>query len=311
MAAHEGPKKRIVVQFRPPRLIVQFQAWKGLRRRDGHSNKSPMPKCGAEEALRLDRMLPKVRIVSICYIPPSFLPKKYGMRATAAAGIIAAMIVIAALGVGIGYGIGTTVPSQGSITVSSSSSTQSSSATSSSESNASTFDLTLVVTTGNIYNSTVGDQPAFYVLGPSGLESSASIALPAHRLIRLTIIDYDDGAANLTGSQYSTVSGTKNNMVTEISDENVNSSQGPAGIQISGGENVTSLAPDNVAHTFTIPQLGINIPIAPSSTVVAYFTINQTGTYSWFCQTACGSGADGLEGAMETPGWMTGNTVVS
>jgi plastocyanin len=217
------------------------------------------------------------------------------------------MIAIGALGVGIGWGIGTTVPAPAKVTVTTSSTTQSSSAAS----NSSTFDLTLVVTTNNIFNSTVGDQPAFYVLGPNGLESSSSISLPAHRLIKLTIIDYDDGAANLTGSQYATVSGTKNNVVTVVSNDNVNSSQGASGIQVTGGENVSSLAADGVAHTFTIPQLGINIPLAPSSTTVAYFTIDQTGTYSWFCQTECGSGPSGLEGAMSTPGWMTGSAVVS
>jgi plastocyanin len=168
-----------------------------------------------------------------------------------------------------------------------------------------------VVTTSNVYNSTVGEQPAYYVLGPHGPESAASIALPAHGLIELVIICYDDGAANLTSSQYATVIGTQNNAVTVVSNTNVNSSQGAAGIQVSGGQSVSSLPANDTAHTFTIPQLGINIPIAPSSTTVAYFTINQTGTFTWFCQTECGYGNKGLLGAMSTPGWMTGNVVAS
>lgn len=234
------------------------------------------------------------------------------MNSRGALGLIAAMIVLVALGIGVGYGIGNTVPPPTHTTVTTSSGSQSSSSTAGTGSGSNTtFDLTIVITTNNIFNSTVGDQPAYYVLGPNGLQSSASIALPAHRLIRLTIICYDDGAANLTSSQYATVSGTQGNMVTEIDNDNVNSSQGASGIQVNGGQNVTSLSPDSVAHTFTIPQLGINIPIAPSSTTVAYFTINQAGTYSWFCQTVCGSGPDGLEGAMETPGWMTGSVVAS
>lgn len=229
------------------------------------------------------------------------------MKQTAIVAGIATMIAIAALGLGVGYELGTTIPQAApEVTV-----TASSSQTSSAESNASVFDLTLVITTENIFNSTVGDQPAYYVLGPNGLESSASIALPAHRLIKLTIINYDDGPADLTSPQYATVSGTQNNTVTVISNDVVNSSQGPSGIQIKGVQNVTSMSADNIAHTFTIPQLGINIPVEPSSTVVAYLTINQTGTFSWFCQTACGSGDTGLEGAMSTPGWMTGSAVVS
>lgn len=173
------------------------------------------------------------------------------------------------------------------------------------------YDLTLVITTNNIFNSTVGDQPAYYVLGANGLESAANISIPAHRLIRLVIVCYDDGPADLTGSQYATVSGTLNNEVYEVTNDNVNSSQGISGIQIAGGENVSSVSPDNIAHTFTVPQVGLNIPIMPSSTVTAYFTLNQTGTFLWFCETQCGSGPNGTEGAMSTTGWMTGSISAS
>lgn len=219
------------------------------------------------------------------------------------------MIAVAALGMGVGYGIGNTVPASSSAPVTV---TVTASASSSGASNASSpYVLTLVVTTENTYNSTVGTQPAFYVLGPNGLESAANIALPAHRLIKLVIINYDEGPANLTGSQYAAVSGTQNNTVSEVDNGNVNSTQGAAGIQVSGGQSVSSLPADGVAHTFTIPQLGLNIPLAPSSTTTAYITLNQTGTFEWFCMTLCGSGPTGLSGAMETPGWMTGHLVAS
>lgn len=220
--------------------------------------------------------------------------------------ILVAVVVVAAAGIGVGWGVGTTVPSQSqetTVTVTSSSSVQPNSTA--------PYALTLVITTNNIYNSTVGDQPAYYVLGPNGLESSANISLPAHRLIKLTIVCYDDGPANLTSSQYSTVSGTQGNVVTVVNNDNVNSSQGASGIQVNGGQTVSSVDPNNVAHTFTIPQLGLNIPVEPSSTVTAYFTLNQTGTFSWFCETQCGSGPDGTQGAMSTPGWMTGSVTVS
>jgi len=173
------------------------------------------------------------------------------------------------------------------------------------------YDLTLVITDSNLFNSTIGDQPAYYVLGQSGLESAASISLPSHRLIKLVIICYDDGSANLTKSQYSNVSGTQNNIVTMVNDDIINSSQGASGMQVSAGQNFSSVAPDNISHTFTIPQLGINIPVTPSSIVSAYFTLNQTGTFTWFCMTQCGFGLTGEEGAMATPGWMTGGVVVS
>ncbi len=236
--------------------------------------------------------------------------RKDRMKSKEIVGAVTLMIIIAAVGIGIGWGIGTTVPPpspSSTISVSSSTTTSSSGASNSS----SPFVLTLVVTTGNAFNSTIGEQPAFYVLGPSGLESAAGISLPAHRLIKLVIVNYDDGAANLTGPQYAAVTGTQNSSIKMISNDNVNSSQGAAGIQVSGGESLSSLPTNDTAHTFTIPQLGINIPIAPSSTTVAYFTINQTGTFTWFCQTECGYGDKGLLGAMSTPGWMTGNLIAS
>jgi hypothetical protein len=216
---------------------------------------------------------------------------------------------IAVAGIAVGYGFGTSLFSPPTATTVTVTSTLSNSTTTTGPS--SPFDLTLVITTNNIFNSSVGDQPAYYILGPNGLQSAASISLPAHRLIRLEIICYDDGAANLTSSQYAKVSGTQNGTVSEVNNDNVNSSQGASGIQVTGGESLSILPEDGIAHTFTIPELGLNIPIAPSSTVVAYFTITQTGTFNWFCQTECGAGSKGLLGAMATPGWMYGEVVAS
>ena len=149
------------------------------------------------------------------------------------------------------------------------------------------------------------------MLGPSGLQSSAQITIPAHRLIKLVIINYDDGSANLSSSQYEAVAGTVNNQMTLINNTMVNSTMTSAGIQVRGAENATSLPADVIAHTFTIPSLGLNIPIGTSSTEVAYFVVNTPGTYSWLCMTACGAGPDGLDGAMSTPGWMTGSLVAA
>lgn len=225
-----------------------------------------------------------------------------GSGAAVRAGFVIAIVVgIAAAGIAVGYGFGTTaqVASQRTTV------TSTVSAANSSE----PYVLTLVITTGNFYNSTFGDQPAFYVLGPGGLQSSARIAVPAHRLIKLVIINYDDGSANLSSSQYESVAGTINGQMTLVNNTLINSTMTTSGIQVRGAENVTSLPADVIAHTFTIPSLGINVPIGTSSTVVAYFMVNTQGTYSWFCMTACGAGPDGLDGAMSTPGWMTGSLV--
>jgi hypothetical protein len=165
--------------------------------------------------------------------------------------------------------------------------------------------VTLVIATGSIFNTSASDQPAFFVLGPHGLESSSRIALPAHRLIKLVIINYDDGNATLAQNNGNAVTGTTGNTILVASNDNINSTQGPAGIIVRGGQNVSSVPLDEVAHTFSVPTLNLNIPVPLSSTVVAYFTIENSGTYTWFCFTLCG------DAAMSTPGWMTGSLAAS
>jgi heme/copper-type cytochrome/quinol oxidase subunit 2 len=46
---------------------------------------------------------------------------------------------------------------------------------------------------------------------------------------------------------------------------------------------------DAMPHTFTVPQLGINISIAPMTTTKFNFTAKTSGTYSWYCAVPCGS----------------------
>ena len=225
-----------------------------------------------------------------------------GNRAFARVGaILVIVILIAVAGIAIGYGFGTTaqISSQGTTV------TKTVSGANSSE----PYILTLVITTGNYYNSTFGDQPAYYVLGPKGLQSSAQIVVPANRQIELVIVNYDDGSANLSSSQYQNVTGTLNNQMTVVNNTMVNSTMTSSGIQVRGAETVGSLPAGEISHTFTIPSLGINVPVGTSSTEVVYFTVESSGTYAWFCMTACGGGADGLSGAMSTPGWMTGSLV--
>jgi heme/copper-type cytochrome/quinol oxidase subunit 2 len=209
------------------------------------------------------------------------------------------MLLLLAVGVGIGWGFQSTIApaSEGTVTITSQIQ--------------GTYPLTLVITTENTYNSTIGTQPAYYVLTPEGLLSSANIALPANTMVKLTIICYDDGNASLASDQYAAVQGTANGTITYSNNDDVNSSQGPNGIMVSGGETVTKVSPDLIAHTFTIPNMNLNIPVPLNSTVVAYFKTGAAGTYAWYCETACGAGTSGILGAMDTPGWMTGKVTVS
>jgi len=216
------------------------------------------------------------------------------------------LLIVGSLALGAGVESIATQSSTAVSTVNVSNVNSSSSATSSSP-----YVLTLVITTSNTFNSSVGQQPAYYVLGPNGLQSSANITLPANRMIEVVIMNYDQGNATPISSQYDNVSGTVNGTMSVISNNVVNSSEGPSGIVITGTQTVSSLPPALISHTFTAPQLNLNIPVAAETTVIAYFMTGGPGTYPWFCTTPCGAGSSGLAGAMETPGWMSGSIVVS
>lgn len=116
----------------------------------------------------------------------------------------------------------------------------------------------------------------------------ANFSVPAGRVI-VAITDLDAVASwpgctcNVTG----TVGG----------EEQVNSSPTP------------ELPDSNVAHTFTVPALGINV-LSPGGSVVT-FTLDLTapGSYAWLCEAPCGS--DAYTGfPMGTPGYMDGTMTV-
>ncbi len=112
----------------------------------------------------------------------------------------------------------------------------------------------------------------------------------------LTIMEYDDMATALPdGSPFLSVIG---------------------GTETVDGKPVTSIGQDKIAHTFTIPELGINIPL-PTAPDGGFTTVRFTfkapttpGTYAWLCETPCGGDPNGVGGAMQTDGWMRGHIVV-
>jgi hypothetical protein len=214
------------------------------------------------------------------------------------------IVVGLVLSTGLGYYFG-------SITTTQQSTTTETTTVSSSSVSSSPFMLTLVITTNNQFNSSVGDQPAYYVLGPNGLQSSANITLPANRMIEVVIQNYDQGNATPSLPEYYNVTGTVNGTMSVVDNNVVNSSEGPSGIVIAGTQVVSSLPPSMISHTFTVPQLKLNIPVAAETTDIAYFVTGASGTYVWFCTTPCGSGAEGTAGAMDTLGWMSGSITVS
>ncbi|MHB8359004.1 MAG: hypothetical protein ACYDCP_05840 [Thermoplasmataceae archaeon] len=202
--------------------------------------------------------------------------------------------------------------------------------------------ITLVITPNNwFHNSTINHrQPAYYVLEPNGtLGSSANIILPAHRLISITIIDYDSGASSNIGvngssnnSTYAHFIGTvgnvgyvyngtpqfENGTLSGNSTNNISINHG-SGWKISGLPWNNTLGGWEVTHTFTIIDNGkilVNIPswagINPDGGAVTHasFYLNQTGTFLWQCYAPCGEELNGWGGAMATAGWMLGSVSV-
>ena len=149
-------------------------------------------------------------------------------------------------------------------------------------------------------------QPQFFVVGSGGLKSSANISLPAKMLIQLTIVSYDTPTAVST-DQEGVVNGTVGGTVYLINGTSASMSSMPE----PWGNNVTSVSGASLAHTFTVPQLGINIPVVGGDTMIAYVFFSRPGTYTWICETPCGFGPTGSQGAMSTAGWMTGTITVS
>ena len=169
------------------------------------------------------------------------------------------------------------------------------------------YQLTLVISTENVYNATVGTQPSFFVLNNGELQPITVIQVPAYRWVLLTIINYDDGNATVP-LYYGQVTGTKNNTISVIENSIINATNintSTTTIQ-TGAETVNSLPLSIISHTFTVPDLHLNIPIAVRATEQAYIYFGQPGTYNCRCMVACGFGPTGWEGAMSTNGWMQG-----
>jgi hypothetical protein len=142
--------------------------------------------------------------------------------------------------------------------------------------------------------------------------------VPAGSRVNMTIIGYD-GCTPLRNNYWGRVTGTIGNV------EYVN---GKPVSQINSWSNC------NVAHTFSMPELNLNLPMAsptlaqtvkpglcssapctpgnPHMTMTfSFMTPKTAGDYFWQCRVPCGGGfIDGFGGPMQTIGFMTGNMVV-
>jgi hypothetical protein len=155
------------------------------------------------------------------------------------------------------------------------------------------------------------DWVSYLVRSPQGQWVHTTVfQIPEHVRVNVTIINYDSGSP-LRNQQLGQVTGTAGNVATlngkpfRVIDSN-------AGV-------------NGIGHTFTIPSLGINVPLygnnpnanlcaaAPCTTSSPHKVIRFSfmspgpGNYRWQCFVPCGSGwLFGNGGPMSTLGYMGG-----
>jgi len=134
----------------------------------------------------------------------------------------------------------------------------------------------------------------------------SNLTVPAHGMVNVRIFNYDDGTAPLTDqlASYAKVSGVTGNQASSqpLTVDNPNAT-GTA-------KAFTALAPADVAHTFTILKLNLNVPMPVTSVVSFSFQAPDAGTYTWQCMAPCGTGPNNMGGAMATNGYMMGTLKV-
>lgn len=129
--------------------------------------------------------------------------------------------------------------------------------------------------------------------------ASTSLSVPANSVVTVTIRNFDLGDAALTpNSPLARVQGTID------------------GVAVVDGKSYTALDPAKVSHTFTVPSLGLNVPIpgdAPSDatylTVTFSFRTHGAGAYVFECLAPCGTGT-GFDGPMQSMAYMKGTVTV-
>ena len=137
--------------------------------------------------------------------------------------------------------------------------------------------------------------------GSADQYSPANFSVPANTLLEFVITNYDNGV-NPPPPQYTNASGVNGNCVY------VNAT--PAGL----GPCSHSLPADQIAHTFTIPALSLNVPVptaantsagASGAQVIFIASFDTPGSYTWQCMAPCDPWS------METPGFMQGTMTVT
>ncbi|HEV2165624.1 MAG TPA: hypothetical protein VGS23_01395 [Thermoplasmata archaeon] len=84
------------------------------------------------------------------------------------------------------------------------------------------------------------------------------------------------------------------------------------GTELVNGTPMRMVPGTNVAHTFNIPNLDLQI-LSPGQSVVQFeIVVSGPGNYTWFCIAPCGAGPDPYTTPpMNAPGYMTGTMTVT
>lgn len=171
------------------------------------------------------------------------------------------------------------------------------------------------------------DWVTFYTQDPTTRQwlHTTLFSVPANTKVNVTIYGYD-GCTPLRNNYWSLVQGTIGGTVTVSQFDQ----HGKEYVTNDTTSVINSWSDCNVGHTFTIPELGVFVPVAsPNAQLSAnnlcssspcvtqgnpysletfsFMSPSQTGTYRWQCFIPCGGGyLDGNSGPMQTLGWMAG-----
>jgi hypothetical protein len=135
--------------------------------------------------------------------------------------------------------------------------------------------------------------PAYMATSPT--------ALPANTVVTVTIRNFDLGDDSLPA----------NSPFLQV--------QGVTGSATMDGKAFTSLDANHIAHTFSIPQLHLSVPISGDpvgdanyvNVTFSFKTPAKTGVYTFQCYIPCGTGDTGWQGPMATMGFMQGTISVA
>jgi hypothetical protein len=139
---------------------------------------------------------------------------------------------------------------------------------------------------------------------------STDFTVPANSVVHVTLYEFDSQT------------GLRNPFLSQV--------QGTIGGTMTvNGKTVNSIAPEEAAHTFAVPELGVFVPLPgiteaeeeknaceeapcePSKsdheTITFSFRTGKKGRYHWQCFVPCAAGfINGLGGPMQTVGYMDG-----